>query len=107
VEGGLDGEHPSELPQLYARAIAACQGRDAASLGRVVVELMGRLNFDYDEAARRLGRLYLLALQGARRGRFRQSFRIFRSLHAVATPRGSSLKAPTSNRDVRGSTEST
>ena len=103
----MDGEHSSELPQLYARAIAACRGRATATLGRVVVELMGRLNFDYDEAARRLGRLYLLALEAGQRGRFRQTLRIFRSLHAAAAPRGSSLTAPPSMKDVRGSIEST
>jgi hypothetical protein len=95
-----------ELPQLYARGIAASRGRDTAALGRVVVELMGRLNFDYDEAARRLGRIYVLALQAAQRGRYRQSLRIFRALHAAAVPRGSSLEARPSMKDARGSTES-
>ena len=101
----MDSERRSDLPRLYARGIAASRRRDAAGLGRVVVELIGRLNFEYEDAARRLGVLYLVALQSGRRGRFRRTLRIFRSLHAAAS--GSSMSATRSKKDVRGSTEST
>jgi hypothetical protein len=106
-EGPVDVEQHSELPQLYARGITACRSRDTVALGRVVVELIGRLNFDYDVAARRLGRVYVLAMEDAQQGRFRQSLRIFRSLHTAAAPRDSSVEPAPSMKDVRGSIEST
>jgi hypothetical protein len=73
-----------ELSRLYARGIAACQRRDAAGVGRVLMELIGRLNFEYEDAARRLGGIYVEAMQRARRGRFRRTLRILRALRAAA-----------------------
>jgi hypothetical protein len=65
--------------------MSACRRRDAAGLGRVVVELVGRLNFEYEDAARQLGELYLEALERAERGRFRRTLRVFRTLRDAAS----------------------
>jgi hypothetical protein len=72
-----------DLARLYARGIAACRHRDAAAVGRVLLELIARLNFEYEAAAGRLGHLYVEALERARRNRFRRTLRLFRALRAV------------------------
>jgi hypothetical protein len=73
----------TDLGRLYGWAIAACRRRNAPAVRRVVMELIGRLDFHHEAAARRLARLYVEALGRARRGRFRRTLRVFRALRAA------------------------
>lgn len=69
--GGKDGKVPTYLEQevlswskekvilkMYDLFIVSCKRKDVAKMSRVLIELMGALNFEYEETATRLYRLY-------------------------------------------------
>jgi len=69
--GGKDKKIPAYLEQevlswskekiilkMYDLFIVSCKRQDVNKMSRVLVELMGALNFEYDETATRLDRLY-------------------------------------------------
>ena len=58
------------LLKLYDVAIASCAQRDKERLSRALVELIAALNFDYQEIAVTLFRLYNYCLRNARVGHF-------------------------------------
>lgn len=72
-----------ELPGLLRRGIAGCRARDRRQVGRVLIELIGTLDFDYEEAATRLFEVYDDCLGRVRRRQFEVPQRILESLHAV------------------------
>ena len=66
-----DGKVPSYLEQevyswskekiilkMYDLFIVSCKRKDVQKMSRVLIELMGSLNFEYEETATRLYRLY-------------------------------------------------
>lgn len=66
-----DGQVPSYLEQevlswnkekiilkMYDLFIVSCKRNDVPKMSKVLIELMGSLNFDYEETATRLYRLY-------------------------------------------------
>lgn len=73
------------IADLYQRGIAGCLERDGAAVREVLLELVGALNFDYEQAARELGRLYDAALRQVDGGHFEAPLRTFRILHETAT----------------------
>lgn len=70
--GGKDGKKiPAYLEQevlswskekvilkMYDLFIVSCKRKDSTKMSRVLIELMGALNFEYEETATRLYRLY-------------------------------------------------
>jgi flagellin-specific chaperone FliS len=69
--GGKDGKIPSYLEQevyswskekiilkMYDLFVVSCKRGDVQKMSRVLIELMGSLNFDYEETSTRLYRLY-------------------------------------------------
>ena len=68
------------IPELYERGLAACLRRDAAEIRVVILELVGALDFDYEEAARELARLYDRCLRQSEAGRFDRAREVFRTL---------------------------
>ncbi len=44
--------------KMYDLFIVSCKRRDVSKMSRVLIELMGSLNFEYEETATRLYRLY-------------------------------------------------
>ncbi|MDQ1265931.1 MAG: flagellar secretion chaperone FliS [Bacteroidota bacterium] len=44
--------------KMYDLFIVSCKRNDVSKMSRVLIELMGSLNFDYEETATRLYRLY-------------------------------------------------
>lgn len=73
VYGGRDGKKrvPAYLEQevlswskeklilkMYDLFIVSCKRKDNSKMSRVLIELMGALNFEYEETATRLYRLY-------------------------------------------------
>lgn len=44
--------------KMYDLFIVSCKKKDVTKMSRVLIELMGALNFDYEETATRLYRLY-------------------------------------------------
>lgn len=72
-----------ELPGLLRRGIAGCRARNRRQVARVLVDLIGTLDFDYEEAATRLFEVYDDCLRRVRRRQFEVPERILESLHAV------------------------
>jgi flagellin-specific chaperone FliS len=58
------------LLQLYDFAVAGCVAKDARKATAAIVELIAALNFDYEEIASGLYRLYDYALREIRAKRF-------------------------------------
>jgi flagellin-specific chaperone FliS len=69
--GGKDGKVPSYLEQevlswskekiilkMYELFIVSAKRKDVQKMSKVLIELMGALNFEYEETATRLYRLY-------------------------------------------------
>lgn len=44
--------------KMYDLFIVSCKRQDTSKMGKVLIELMGSLNFEYEETATRLYRLY-------------------------------------------------
>jgi flagellin-specific chaperone FliS len=78
------GASPVQLVLLtYEVIMASCARRDAGRARRGLVELIGALNFDYQEIALGLFRLYDYCLTVIGRGRFEEAAGIVRELKAA------------------------
>jgi flagellin-specific chaperone FliS len=71
---------PQILLQLYDFAIAGCVARDGRKASAALVELIAALDFNYEDIAGGLYRLYDYALREVKAGRFDQPLRILRDL---------------------------
>lgn len=68
------------LLQLYDFAIAGCVARDARKATAAIVELIAALNFDYDEIAAGLYRLYEYSLREVKAQRFEAAQKVLGEL---------------------------
>jgi len=68
------------LLQLYDFAVAGCVAHDARKATAAIVELIAALNFDYEEIATGLYRLYEYALTEVRAKRFDEARKILAGL---------------------------
>ncbi len=68
------------LLQLYDFAIAGCVAGDARKATAAIVELIAALNFDYEEIAAGLYRLYEYSLREVKAQRFEAARRILAEL---------------------------
>ena len=68
------------VPELYERGLAACLRRDAGEVRQVFLELVGALDFEYEQAARQLAGLYDRCLRQAAAGRFDRAREVFGTL---------------------------
>ena len=68
------------LLQLYDFAVAGCLAHDARKATAAIVELIGALNFDYEEIATGLYRLYEYSLREIRAQRFEAAGQILGGL---------------------------
>ena len=69
--------------QLYDFAIAGCVAGDARKASAALVELIAALNFDYEEIATGLYRLFEYALREVKAQRFEPAQRILSELRAT------------------------
>ena len=81
------------LLQLYDFAIAGCLARDAQKASAAIVELIAALNFDYEEIATGLFRLYEYSLLEVKAHRFEAAHKILAGLReawetALSRPAG-------------------
>jgi flagellin-specific chaperone FliS len=75
------GASPTQLILiLYDLALAACGRRDTERARRTVTELIAALNFDYEEIAVPLFRLYDYCLRAIGSGSFHEASKILRQL---------------------------
>lgn len=68
---------------LFTSGIAGCRARDARQVREVFVQLVGALNFEYEEASTRLFTVYEDCIRCVRSRKFEQPLRILESLHAA------------------------
>ena len=68
------------LLQLYDFAVAGCVARDARKATAAIVELIAALNFEYEEIAAGLYRLYEYCLHEVRAGRFEAAHKVLSGL---------------------------
>ncbi len=68
------------LLQLYDFAVAGCVAKDARKATAAIVELIAALNFDYEEIASGLYRLYDYALREIRAKRFESAQKVLSDL---------------------------
>ena len=68
------------LLELYDHAIAGCVARDCKKVSAALVELIGALNFDYEDIALGLFRLYDWCLRRARAKAWDEVSEILRDL---------------------------
>ena len=80
----MEGSGRRSVVELYGRGAAGCRRRDTSVVRGVIAELVFRLDFDFDRAARELGRLYQLSLRHVEAGRFQMALEIFQALGATA-----------------------
>ncbi|TAL68362.1 MAG: flagellar protein FliS [Bacteroidetes bacterium] len=91
-----DGKVPSYLEQevmswskekiilkMYDLFIVSCKRSDVPKMSRVLVELMGSLNFEYEETATRLYRLYEYCQRCIFQRRFDEAMNIIQELRAA------------------------
>ena len=71
---------PLSLPALYRRGVSACLARDATEVRRILMRLIGALNFEFEAAASRLFEIYDLCLGHVAEGRFEVPQRVLESL---------------------------
>jgi hypothetical protein len=74
------------LGQLFTRGIAGCRARDARQVKEVFVQLIGTLNFDYEDAATQLFAVYVGGIRCVRTRKFEEPLRILENLHAAWVP---------------------
>lgn len=75
------GASPMQLVlMLYDLALAGCGRRDHTRASRPITELIAALNFDYEEIAVGLFRLYEYCLDRIRSGDFEEASKTLRSL---------------------------
>jgi flagellin-specific chaperone FliS len=80
----VQGLSPVEIMlQLYDFAIAACVAGDSRKASAALVELIAALNFDYEEIATGLYRLYEYALREVKAQRFESAQRILGELRGT------------------------
>ena len=82
----LPSVEADRLQELFTRGIAACRARDARQVKDVFVQLVGALNFDYEEAATRLFAVYEDCICCVRTRKFEEPLRILENLHAAWAP---------------------
>lgn len=68
------------LLQLYDFAVAGCVAKDTRKATAAIVELIAALNFDYEEIASGLYRLYDYALREIRAKRFESAQKVLSDL---------------------------
>jgi flagellin-specific chaperone FliS len=77
LEDQLAGLSPVQLLiRLYDVAVVSCARRDRQRLNQALVQLIGSLNFEYQEISLGCFRLYNYCLRQARMGRFDEVKRI-------------------------------
>ncbi len=98
------GASPMQLILIvYDVALAACGRRDTERARRAVTELIAALNFDYEEIAVPLFRLYEYCLNAIGSGSFHEASKILRQLkEAWETALRQTPTAQGPKRDVRG-----
>jgi len=100
----VQGASPMQLVlMVYDIAIVACEARDPQRAGRALSELIGSLNFEYEEIATGLFRLYEYCLWGIRRSRFQDAAKVLRGLRqawvdAMAAERPANSPRPSASR---------
>jgi hypothetical protein len=68
------------LPALYRRGVSACLERDAAEVRRILMRLIGALNFEFEAPASRLFEIYDICLGHVAQGRFEVPRRVLERL---------------------------
>ena len=86
IEKSLN-EIPKEtlLLGIYEAGIEGCQKQDGRQASAALVELIGALNFDYEEASMGLFRLYDYCLRQVREKKFNEVARILADLRDAWT----------------------
>ena len=74
------------VQNFFARAIAGCRARDAQQVKDVFVQLVGALNFDYEEAATQFFAVYEDCIRCVRTRKFEEPLRILENLHTAWAP---------------------
>jgi hypothetical protein len=75
-----------DLPRLYRAGIEGCQTRNAGLVRQVLMQLIGMLNFRYQDAAARLFEVYDDCLEQVQRRQFDVPQRVLESLEAAFGP---------------------
>ena len=65
---------------MYDLFIVSCKRGDVQKMSRVLIELMGALNFDYEETATRLYRLYEYCQRCIFQKKYDEAIRIIQEL---------------------------
>jgi flagellin-specific chaperone FliS len=91
-----DGKIPAYLEQevlswskekiilkMYDLFIVSCKRKDIPKMSRVLIELMGALNFEYEETATRLYRLYEYCQRCIFQKKFDESLHIIQELRST------------------------
>ena len=95
------GASPLQLMLIvYDLAIAACGRRDAGRARRAITELIAALNFDYQEIAGPLFRLYEYCLSAVNSGKYHEASKILRQLKGAWE--AAMRQTPMPDRDVLG-----
>jgi hypothetical protein len=90
------------LRHLYDRAISGCRHQDEWLAGSAILELIATLNFEYEEAAAGLFRIYDRCLADIRSGHFDEPMEMLLALRAsldVATGLSEQAPAPGAPRE--------
>lgn len=67
----------------YDLFIVSCKRNDAVKMGRILTELINSLNFEYDEPAMRLYRLYEYCQRCINQGRASEAMNIIQNLRTT------------------------
>jgi hypothetical protein len=78
-----------DLPSLYRAGIEGCQAHNAGLVRQVLMQLIGMLNFRYQDAATRLFEVYDDCLEQVQQRQFDVPQRVLESLEAVFGPASS------------------
>ncbi|MGE5480136.1 MAG: flagellar protein FliS [Chloroflexota bacterium] len=69
--------------KMYDLFIVSCKKRDTNKMSRVLIELMGALNFEYEETATRLYRLYEYSQRLVFQKKYDEAYKIIAELRAA------------------------
>ena len=95
------GASPVQLMLIvYDLALTACGRRDTERARRAITELIAALNFDYQEIAVPLFRLYEYCLSAVNSGKHHEASKILRQLKGAWE--AAMRQTPMPNRDVQG-----
>jgi hypothetical protein len=83
----MPAANEDRLLHLYNRGIAGCRTRDAREVRETFVQLIGALDFEYEEAATRLFRVYENCIQCVEGQKFEVPLWILERLRAACSPR--------------------